>query len=55
MGPSSWPAAVTTTMQPDVVIEVDEQEWIDLKRQGLLANDGSIPDVQPRAARERKG
>jgi hypothetical protein len=55
MAPQEWPVPVTTTMQPGVVLMVDEAEWVDLKRQGLLATDGTGPDVQPRAARERKG
>lgn len=37
----SWPAVVTTTMQPQVAVVVDEREWHDLKRQGLLADDGT--------------
>lgn len=55
MPPKKWPVMVTTTFQPDVWLEVEEAEWTDLKRQGLLAVDGTVPDVQPRAARERKG
>jgi hypothetical protein len=39
--PAHWPAVVTTTMQPSVAIVVDEREWTDLKRQGLLADDGT--------------
>lgn len=34
--PTSWPATVRTTIQPDVVLEVEESEWTDLSRQGLL-------------------
>jgi hypothetical protein len=37
----SWPAVVTTTMQPSVAVVVDEHEWYDLLRQGLLADDGT--------------
>jgi hypothetical protein len=28
---------ITTTMRPDVEIEVEEDEFLDLKRQGLIA------------------
>lgn len=31
--------AIRTTMQPDREIEVDDAEYLDLKRQGLLVND----------------
>lgn len=30
------PHLITTTMQPDQQIEVDDAEYIDLKRQGLI-------------------
>ncbi|MFI1166565.1 hypothetical protein ACH4UM_23915 [Streptomyces sp. NPDC020801] len=30
---------ITTTMQPTVQIEVDDAEYLDLKRQGLIAQD----------------
>lgn len=39
--PLIWPAVVTTTMQPAEALVVDEWEWHDLKRQGLLADDGT--------------
>ena len=38
--PTAWPAKVRTTMQPTVEIEVDEAEYIDLSRQGLLVTSG---------------
>lgn len=33
------PHLITTTMQPDKQIEVDDAEYLDLKRDGLIAND----------------
>lgn len=35
---------VTTTMEPDKVLEVDETEYIDLKRQGLIATESDEYD-----------
>lgn len=32
---------ITTTMQPDVVLEVDDAEYTDLTRQGLVLVDHS--------------
>lgn len=53
--PAQWPATVTTTMQPDVPLQVDEIEWTDLNRQGLLADDGTTEPARVRAARDMKG
>lgn len=38
---AEWPRTVYTTMQPDVPVQVEEAEWTDLSRQGLLADDGT--------------
>jgi len=35
---------VRTTMQPDVEVEVNEAELLDLRRQGLLVEDPQTPD-----------
>lgn len=40
---------VRTTMQPDVEIEVGDAEYLDLKRQGLLAEE-SAPAPAPATA-----
>jgi hypothetical protein len=53
--PANWPATVTTTLQPDVPLQVDEIEWTDLNRQGLLADDGTTEPARVRAARDVKG
>jgi glucuronate isomerase len=34
-----WPKAVRTTFRPDDVIRVDEAEYTDLSRQGLLVDE----------------
>jgi len=36
---------VRTTMRPDQSIEVDEVEYLDLQRQGLLIDDSSTPEA----------
>lgn len=41
---------VRTTMQPDVEIEVDEAERLDLERQGLLHTDTKTEGRQERRA-----
>lgn len=41
---------VRTTMQPDREIDVDDAEYIDLKRQGLLVEDTAREDVPPATA-----
>jgi hypothetical protein len=40
---------VRTTMQPDREIEVDDADYLDLKRQGLLVEDPA-PEPQPAPA-----
>jgi hypothetical protein len=50
------PHLITTTMQPDKPIEVDDTEYLDLKRQGLIAVDhteqaaASAPAASKKAA-----
>lgn len=34
-----WPRKVRTTMRPDVTVEVDQTEYEDLRRQGLLLSE----------------
>ncbi|MFF8482326.1 hypothetical protein [Streptomyces antibioticus] len=41
---------VRTTMQPDREFEVGDAEYLDLKRQGLLIEDGVAPAPAPVAA-----
>lgn len=41
---------VRTTMRPDQPIEVDDAEYIDLQRQGLLVEEDSHQDVPPATA-----
>lgn len=48
--PQSWPASVSTTMQPQVYVTVDEQEWGVLDAQGILADRG-VAHVIPVAAK----
>lgn len=38
---------VRTTMQPDREIEVDDAEYVDLQRQGLLVEDDHAPVAEP--------
>jgi hypothetical protein len=40
---------VRTTMQPDKTIEVDDAEYLDLKRQGLLVEE-TAPSTPPATA-----
>jgi hypothetical protein len=40
---------IRTTMQPDREIEVDDAEYLDLKRQGLLVKDDGPADPQTAA------
>ena len=39
-----WPKYVQTTIQPTVTIAVEEAEWTDLSRQGLLVDDTKSGD-----------
>ncbi len=51
-----FPKQVRTSMQPDVVLEVEESEYLDLSRQGLLVSEsytGQVPEQRQRA--EEKG
>lgn len=32
---------IRTTIEPDVVLEVDDREYVDLQRQGLIKTDES--------------
>ena len=41
---------VRTTMQPDQPVEVGDAEYLDLKRQGLLAEDEPVPTPPPATA-----
>jgi hypothetical protein len=41
---------VRTTMQPDREIEVDDAEYLDLQRQGLLVEADAHEDVPPATA-----
>lgn len=41
---------VRTTMQPDREIEVDDAEYLDLQRQGLLVGDDGTPPAPQTAA-----
>jgi hypothetical protein len=41
---------VRTTMQPDREIDVDDAEYLDLKRQGLLVQADANQDVPPATA-----
>lgn len=52
-----WPKTVYTTFRPDEAIEVDEAEYTDLSRQGLLARTGEESErtaEKLRAAQSRK-
>lgn len=53
--PTEWPASVSTTFEPDKVIEVGEAEWTDLRRQGLLVDDGTEQPKVPSARSRRAG
>lgn len=44
------PHVITTTMQPDKPIEVDDVEYLDLKRQGLIAADHTEQAAAPAPA-----
>jgi hypothetical protein len=50
----TWPKTVRATFQPDVPLEVDEAEYTDLQRQGLLVDDGSATAAKLKAARAEK-
>lgn len=53
----TWPKTVRATFQPDVPLEVDEAEYTDLQRQGLLVDDGSANEetaAKLKAARAEK-
>ncbi|MFF4552710.1 hypothetical protein [Streptomyces sp. NPDC001422] len=41
---------VRTTMSPDEEIEVGDAEYLDLSRQGLLAEESATEDVPPATA-----
>lgn len=41
---------VRTTMQPDKPIEVDDVEYLDLQRQGLLVKEDAAESVPPATA-----
>jgi hypothetical protein len=41
---------VRTTMQPDKQIDVDDAEYLDLQRQGLLVEEDAKTDVPPATA-----
>lgn len=41
---------VRTTMQPDRELEVDDAEYLDLQRQGLLVGDDGTPPPPQTAA-----
>jgi hypothetical protein len=41
---------VRTTMQPDRDIEVDDAEYLDLQRMGLLVEEDAAEDVPPATA-----
>lgn len=42
---------IATTNRPDVTIEVEEAEYLDLKRQGLIAGDKTPKKDQPKESR----
>ena len=44
------PHLITTTMQPDKPIEVDDAEYLDLKRDGLIAVDHTEQAAAPAPA-----
>ncbi|WP_030344761.1 hypothetical protein [Streptomyces sp. NRRL S-1022] len=41
---------VRTTMRPDQEIEVDNSEYVDLQRQGLLVEEDATEEVPPATA-----
>lgn len=41
---------VRTTMRPDQTIEVDDAEYLDLQRQGLLVEEDATKSVPPATA-----
>lgn len=41
---------IRTTMQPDREIDVDDAEYLDLKRQGLLVKETAEEEVPPATA-----
>ncbi|WP_435279337.1 hypothetical protein [Streptomyces sp. 1222.5] len=41
---------IRTTMRPDQEIDVDDAEYLDLQRQGLLVEEDSQEDVPPATA-----
>lgn len=41
---------VRTTMRPDQTIEVDDAEYLDLQRQGLLVEETAAEEVPPATA-----
>ena len=45
---------ITTTMCPDQVLEVDDAEYVDLKRQGLILIDHTEPAAATASATTKK-
>ena len=41
---------IRTTMRPDLELDVDDAEYLDLQRQGLLVEEDSGQDVPPATA-----
>lgn len=37
---SEWPKTIQTTMEPSRDLQVDEREYLDLERQGLIRKGG---------------
>lgn len=50
---NEWPKTVRTKMRPDLELQVNEPEYIDLERQGLLMEEPA-GDGKARAPRERE-
>jgi hypothetical protein len=48
------PHLITTTMQPDKQIEVGDAEYLDLKRDGLIAVDHAEQAAPPAPATTKK-
>lgn len=45
---------VRTTLRPDVEIEVNDADYIDLQRQGLLVEETTQPSASPAATTTKK-
>lgn len=52
---AEWPKTVRTTFQPDVPVEVDEAEYTDLFRQGLLVDDTESQETAAKLRAARSG